>query len=145
MEKSRIDGLKGLVFPLAAGWAGGLAAVAVGMLASACIAPAVGLPLSGFHLLVWLPAVFGGFAAGGFAAGFAPEWKLPCGAASALLLWAVVLLLQREYGASELARGGAILLVGLAGAAAFSGGRRKFKPGKGRPGMRRARRRKGPF
>ena len=145
MEKSRTDGLKGLIFPLAAGWAGGMAAAAVLMLLCALAAPALGLSEGGFDLLVWLPAVLGGFAAGGFAAGFAPEWKLPCGAASALLVWAVVLLLQREYGAGELVRGGAILLAGLMGAAALSGGHRKSKPGKGRPGMRRARRRKGPF
>ena len=99
----------------------------------------------GLRLLVWLPVIFGGFAAGGIGAGFAPDLKLPCGLLPALLLWAAVLLLQQEYGLMELLRGGVILLSGGVGAAAFSQGRKKFKPGKGRPGMRRARPRKGPF
>ena len=145
MEKGRMRGIQGYIFPVAAGFIGGVAAALIMMLLAALAASALKLSDGGLRLLVWLPVIFGGFAAGGMGAGFAPDLKLPCGLLPDLLLWAAVLLLQQEYGLMELLRGGVILLSGGAGAAAFSQGRKKFKPGKGRPGMRRARPRKGPF
>ena len=145
MEKSRMRGVQGYIFPVAVGFVGGAAAVFVAMLLAALAASALKLSDGGLRLLVWLPALLGGFAAGAAGGGFAPDMKLLCGLLPALLLWAAVLLLQREYGLLELARGGVILLAGGAGAAAFSRKRRQFKPGKGRPGMRKARPRKGPF
>ena len=145
MEKSRMDGLRGCIFPVAVGLICGAAAVLLMMLLSALGASELKLSDRGLSLLIWVPVLFGGFAAGATGAGFAPEFKLLCGILPAMLLWVVVLLLQREYSLLELVRGGAFFLSGGAGAMAFSRKRQHFKLGKGRPGMHKARPRKGPF
>ena len=65
MEKGRMRGIQGYIFPVAAGFIGGVAAALIMMLLAALAALALKLSDGGLRLLVWLPAVLGGFAAGG--------------------------------------------------------------------------------